>query len=118
MVYNLLLYNSPSKNEERRGVGLGLKPFLVSGSITSTVVADMVASVVKARAELNLSINEMWEQLPAPAKLEKTVEVKAGIMKGAGVTFLGKEERCHQSEERCVANTSEKHLGPGQVHGE
>lgn len=53
-----------------------------------------VVSVVKDVAELNLSINEIWEQFPAPAKLEKTVEVKAGIVKSEGVTFLGKEERC------------------------
>lgn len=46
----------------------------------------------------------------------RRLEVNTGILKSAGVTLLGEDERRPQLEER--ADTPETHQGPGQVHGE
>lgn len=64
---------------------------------------------------LHVSINEIgsnsqhWEN-------RRRLEVNAGVLRSAGVMFLGKEERRPQLEER--ADTPEIHEGPGQVRSE
>lgn len=40
---------------------------------------------------LNLSINEIWEQLSALGKRKKTVEMKVGLLRSVGFIFLGKD---------------------------
>lgn len=70
---------------------------------------------MKDEEELNVSINEMWEQFPALGEQENT----GGECRHPEISrsqFLGKEERSLQSEER--AGTPQTHQGPGQVHSE
>lgn len=45
---------------------------------------------------LNLSVNEISEQLPALERLKQTAEVKVGLLRSARFTFLGKDKRCPQ----------------------
>lgn len=62
-------------------------------------------------AGLNLSVNEILEQLPALARLKQTAEVKVGLLTSARFTFLGKDERCSQWKER--GDTPKVHQGTG-----